>query len=199
MKRINKINLNKQLLNTEVRKEKAQICANRLLTIMSSNRFQEEFEKMPRDYWLQGETSKLKQLTNTEIYELIMSGKEEWNGITDYEIDLIVDDYRKPWSKVIGYMLPGKPTVFVNTKFFDTMTKIKVCSNFGHEYFHTLGARHGGKLFRLSLAYFMNTVIEKLYREMFGEDERNVVDLRKYTRRRWYTLWLVKHEYILRK
>ena len=68
-------------------------------------------------------------------------------------------------------MLPGKPTVFVNTKFFDTMTKIKVCSNFGHEYFHTLGARHGGNLFRLSLAYFMNTVIEKLYREMFGEDD----------------------------
>lgn len=197
--RIKSINLNKKLLNTEVRKEKAQICANRLLTIMSSNRFKEEFEKMPRDYWLQGETSRLKELTNTEIYELIMSGKEEWNGITDYEIDLIVDDYKKSWSSVIGYMLPGKPTVFVNTKFFDTMTKIKVCSNFGHEYFHTLGARHGGKLFRLSLAYFMNTVIEKLYKEMFGTDERSVVNLKGYYRRRWYTLWLVKHRYIIRE
>lgn len=200
MKRIQKINLNKKLLNNSIRKEKAQICADRLLFIMKHDKFKDAFLNMPRDYWLQGETSKLKNLSNLEIYNLLMSGKEEWNNEVDYEIDLIVDDFvGKIWSKVVGYMNPGKPTVYVNTRFFDTMTKRKVCSNFAHEWFHTMGARHGGKMFRLSLAYFMNTVIEKLYKEFYESDrESNEVNLTKYCVRSWKTLWF-KRCYLIRK
>tara|TARA_R110002020_G_C16169657_1_gene763976 strand:- start:129 stop:731 length:603 start_codon:yes stop_codon:yes gene_type:complete len=200
MKKISKINLDASLLNTELRKEKAIICANRLLTIMQSNQFRDMILNMDRNYWLKGENG-LDHYSNLEIYNLLMSGAEEWNGIVDYEIDLVVDDYKKWWSKVKGYMIPGKKTVYVNTKFFDTMSKMKVCSNFGHEWCHTMGARHPkGKFLRLSFAYFMNTVIEKLYNEFFqGWEERQVVTLKKYYKRRWYTLWLVKHEYVIRE
>ena len=199
MRKIEKINLNKKLLNSEARKEKAQICADRLLEIFKSDRFREEIIRMDRNVWLQGETGKLKDMSNMQIYELLMSGKEEWNNEVDYEIDLIVDDYvGKFYSKVVGYMNPGKPTVYVNTRFFDNMSKKKVCSNFAHEYCHTMGARHGGDMFRLSFAYYINTVIEKLYEDKFPGEQREA-NLKKECKRVWYKLWLGKTCYIVRK
>jgi len=201
--KIQKINLSKKLLNTEVRKKKAQICADRLLEIMRSDEFKHEILNMDRNYWLQGEakSSPFYKKSNEEIYKFLMSGAEEWNNEVDYEIDLIVDDYRgKIWSKVVGYMNPGKPTVYVNTRFFDTMSKMKVCSNFGHEWTHTMGARHPkGKFLRMSFAYFMNYVIEKIYKKFYdATEERTQVEFQKVCTRKWYRLW-IKKCYLIRK
>ena len=88
-------------------------------------------------------------------------------------------------------MNPGKPTVYVNTRFFDTMSKKKVCSNFAHEYCHTMGARHGGNMFRLSFAYYINTVIEKIYDNLYPS-EVHEVKFKKVCKRAWYRFFIKK-------
>ena len=164
-----KVSIDSKNLNTARRRAKAQRVAKQFHKIINSMEFAEEIMKMNED-WRVGETSHLKNLTNIEILRLIRSGKEEWNGIVDYEIDLLVDDYTRNWSSVVGYMVPGKPTVWVNTKFFDTMDDKRVGSNFLHEYGHTLGMRHGGPDFRMSLAYYLNQAYERTYDRIITED-----------------------------
>jgi hypothetical protein len=156
------VSIDSKNLNTEKRRLKAQRVARDMKIIVNSPLFKKLILEMS-DEWRQGSTGEIVNLTNEQIYNLIASGKEEWNGIIDNELDLIVDDYTKNWSSVVGFMNPGKPTIFVNTKFFDTMTEKRTGSNFLHEYGHTLGMRHGGKLFKSSIPYYLNWVYEKCY------------------------------------
>jgi len=189
---IKNINIDTSRLNNSVRVIKARECAAKLLIILRSKQFKSEIVNMDRDKWLRGETSKssFKQLTNEEIYNKIMSGKEEWNDDEDFEVDLIIDDYYS-WGKVVGYMMPNKPTIFVNTKFFDSMSKLKVVSNMAHEYLHTLGSRHSGYNLRDSLPYFMNHIVSKHYYQIF-KTETPEPKYKTACIRKWYRLWIKK-------
>ena len=176
-------------LDTSFRRNKANIAANHMLKIAQSDQFRDMIINMDRERWLKGESrnSKFINLSNQQIYNLIQSGKEEWNDEVDYEIDLKIDDYHSKWSSVIGYMIPNNPTIFVNTKFFDTMSIKDVCSNCFHEWLHTMGARHSGNYFRDSLAYYMNYIVEKLYDHIIDGTEE--IKTETYCVRSWKTLW----------
>ena len=152
---------------------------------------------MNRDEWMQGDTSskRIKQLSNMGIYNLIMSGKEEWNKEEDNEVDLVLGSYYK-LSKVVGYMIPGKPKIFINTRFFDKRNgkdERFICSNFAHEYIHTLGFRHGGKNYRKSFPYYINKVVEDMafHNPAFAPKPKTV----QVCKRLWYTLWIKKKCY----
>lgn len=190
-----KVRINTKKLNTQRRVARAIEAANALEIITSSPRFDEEILAMPDEYRL-GETSKWKNKSNAELLAHLKSGAEEWNGIADQEIDLEVDDYKKFWSKVVGYMIPGLKTIFVNTKFFDTMKMIKVVSNFCHEWGHTMGLRHSGKNLRMSIPYYLNKVIEKLYAELIEGKPNNAV-WKKVCSRSWKSFFF-KRCYLIR-
>jgi hypothetical protein len=210
--RLKSVNIDTKKLDNQYRVEKALTSGDHLLTIMKSNMFKSLIINMDRDKWLRGESdsSAFKFLTNHEIYQKIMSGKEEWNNETDYEADLVIDDFLgKIWSKVVGYMNPGKRTIYVNTRFFDSMALIKVVSNMLHEWFHTLGARHSGPDFRSSLAYFANFVAESCYRHLITLQLDDIMDgefyevdekpeYRKVCYRNWKYLWIKKSCYNIR-
>jgi hypothetical protein len=161
-----KINIDSSNLNTEERILKAQSVATEIYTVINSKEFEDKIKCMP-DIWRHGETSHLKTLSPDDLYEFLMRGSEEWNNEVDYEMDLIVDDYYRRFSKVVGYMIPNKPTVWVNTKFFDTMSNKRCGSNFVHEWGHTMGMRHSGADYRNSLAYFLNHAYEEAHDEIF--------------------------------
>lgn len=198
------INLDGSKLNTKVRRDKAQKVALELLRIFQSNMFRQLILGM-NIRWRQGCSAGcgLKDLTNEQIYDLIMTGREEWNQLADYELDLLVDDFYKPTSTV-GYMNPGRPQIFVNTKFFDSMSRRRCGSNFAHEYMHTLGARHSGPKYRESIPYYMNDVYEKCYRHLVeqglpdsgGELKPSIVlpkperKPKTFCERSWKTLWI---------
>jgi len=185
-----KVSIDSKNLNTEERRNKAQSVATEVYAVLNSKTFESMVRSMP-DKWRHGETSELKTISGDELFRMLMRGAEEWNDVVDYEMDLIVDDYYKRWSSVVGYMNPGKPTVWVNTKFFDTMSHQKVGSNFVHEWGHTMGMRHGGDQYRSSLAYFLNHAYETAHDEIFHGEEAKPRG-RWVCKRLWYTLWIKK-------
>lgn len=205
---IKSINVDSSSLQGVVRKNKLDICAKHLLIIVRSNLFRKLIIGMDRTYWLKGETkrtSKIIKLSNLEIYNLLMSGREEWNNETDYEIDLIVGGFwGKVWSKVLGFMNPGKPKIHLNYRYFDKLSKKKLCSLTGHEWTHTCGARHSGPHFRQAFSYFMNKVIEYCYDYLIINGNEDVSDdwriddieepkkpeYKTVCRRSWKTLWI---------
>lgn len=134
-----------------------------------------------------------------ELYQVIMSGREEWNNVSDYVIDLEVRRYFKKWSSVIGYIIPMKPTIWVNGKFFDTNTVIEIASNLCHEYLHTLGFRHSGKYIEESLPYLVNKWFKAwIHDETDYDHHQPEIPLDTYETlctRSWYTLWLFKNCY----
>lgn len=188
-----KVRIDVSKLNTQTRKNKAIQCAKELELLVNSNAFKNEVLKTS-DYWRQGESSKYKFYTNKQIFDLIMSGKEETSSESDNELDLYIDDYTT-WRSVVGYMIPGKPTIYVNTRFFDTMSKKKVVSNFLHEYTHTLGFRHSGPNLRKSLPYRMNDIVDRIYDSVLRGVDIPAPESPKYKTvcwRNWRWLWLRK-------
>lgn len=185
-----KVKIDTKKLNTETRVKRAIEAGDALEIITSSPRFDEKILSMPAK-WRKGESSKFKNFSNEALLAHLKSGAEEWNGIADKEIDLEVDDYKKMWSKVVGYMIPGKRTVFVNTKFFDTMSMKRVVSNFLHEWGHTMGLRHSGENFKSSIAYYLNQVVETLYDELVEGHSIGSV-WKKVCTRKWYRFFRKK-------
>lgn len=200
MRRLKNIEINSDKLRGKIRKDKAEKCAKHMLTIYQSNYFRKLILDMDRGYWLKGESdnSAFKYLSNEQIYEKLMSGAEEWNNKVDNVLQLYVMGYLgKIWSKVVGYMIPGKRTIHVNHRFFDSMSIEKCISNFGHEGSHTCGSRHSGPFFRQSFGYFVNFVIEKSYKHLIRDSKADIyVDdeipasrqpiYKKVCRRTWY-------------
>lgn len=186
-----RVQIDTSKLNTETRKRKARECANELELIVNHPKFKEMITEMP-NYWRRGETSRYRNDSGEELYSLIISGEEETSDDADGVINLYIDDYYTR-KGVIGYMIPRKPTIYVNTRFFDSMSKKKVCSNFLHEYGHTLGFRHGkGPNIRRSIPYYLNKVVETIYPlAILGKEEAPKEEPKYKTvcRRSWRTLW----------
>jgi coproporphyrinogen III oxidase len=187
--KIKGIEIDTRKLNTEFRRKKAERCANYLLQIIQSDKFKNLILNMDREKWLKGESkgSPFLKMSNEEIYKYLMEANEEWNNKKDYVLQLIIDDFKgRLWSKVVGYMNPGKPTIHINTRFFDTTEDIKVVANLGHEGVgHTMGARHSGPFFRESFAYFINYAVE-LCADIVALEP---IKTKKVCKRIWYMPW----------
>jgi hypothetical protein len=183
-------------MNTKQRQNSIET-ANLVLEFFASDYFQIKMLNVKLDI-LRGESknSVTKRLNNQEMYDLLMSGKEEWNGIIDYEIDLVVSRYKKMWSKVKGYIIPMKPTVHVNAKYFDNQTPEYTGINLSHEWTHTMGCRHSGKFFRESLPYYVGAWfkdwIENI-RDISTPQEIEIIreiKTKEVCKRVWWKLWL---------
>lgn len=83
-------------------------------------------------------------LTNEEIYQKIMEGRElvgqntEANGIMDLELVL----YRDDESNTIGYTYPHISHVYINEKFLNRFEPYQVANNLFHEWLHKIGFDH---------------------------------------------------------
>ena len=142
----------------------------------------------------ESESSISKRLNKDELMTLFMTGKEEWNGIADYEIDLHVSRYKKWWSKVKGYIIPMKRTIYVNGKFFDDSSVVDVADNLCHEWPHTLGFRHSGPYIRESIPYLINEWF-KLWAATHTPIPKSTRSYKLICKRQWYTLWSTKKCY----
>lgn len=190
-----KVRIDTTNLDTDYRVQKARQAGDALYKIINSDAFKREILAMS-DEWRQGEESQYKKMGTHDLYHFIISGKEEWNKDDDNELDLLIHDYQSSWfgRNVIGYMNPGKPEIYVNTRHFDSAQLKYVVSNFLHEYTHTLGFRHGGPNLHKSIPYYMNEVVEKLWDEVIKDKEPEETKPNGYwsCNRLWYTLWIKK-------
>lgn len=192
MKRINSVNL--EVTNMTVEQERKVLeAANMMVEFFSSDFF---FKKIiDTDFIsLRGASksciSRKLLFNHVQIYQLFMSGKEEWNREEDYEIDLKISRYAKWWSRVKGYIIPMKPTIHVNGKFFDSSSSFDVGSNLCHEWSHTLGFRHSGEYLRESLPYLIND----WWKEFFNNKPTVHVEPTKY-KTVCKRIWLTKRCY----
>lgn len=135
-----------------------------------------------------GETSKWKNITSEQLLTKIFNGAEEWNNEIDHEADIYFKDYYSRWSSVVGFMIPGKKIININNKFHDNMPIEKLLSNMVHEWFHTLGFRHGGANFRKSFAYLANEAVLETYDFLKGTNNlpNHSTVIEKKCRRVWY-------------
>lgn len=194
MKLIKAVNVNVTGMNT-YQQTKVLYASELVLGFFQSYTFRSKFYAT-NIAKLRGEssTSISKRLTKDELFGLFISGKEEWNGEEDYEIDLNVTRYNKWWSKVKGYIIPMKKDIHVNGKFFDDNSVEDVASNLCHEWSHTLGLRHSGPYIRESIPYLINEWF-KMWAKANTPIPRSIDSYKRVCKRTWYTLWLTKKCY----
>lgn len=82
-----------------------------------------------------------KGLSNAEIYQVLLDGKEILKPEVDNEMDLELQLYYS-WRSTVGYTTPGEMRIYLNTKFFDPYTPSEVAGNVFHEWTHKLGFEH---------------------------------------------------------
>lgn len=80
-------------------------------------------------------------LTNLQIYNLIMSGKETLSTEADNEMDIDINMYYS-LKNVIGYTYPNTLKTWINRRYFNNMTTAQIAGNIAHEYMHKLGFDH---------------------------------------------------------
>lgn len=196
MKLISKVNVNVTGMDS-LQEAKIVLAADHLLRFFRSEFFKKKLLNVNL-HTLLGESSSSvsKRLSQKALYDLFMSGKEEWNNKPDYEIDLKVVRYVKWWSKVKGYIIPMQPEIFVNGKFFDVSSILLIASNLAHEWSHTLGFRHSGTFMRESIPYLINEWFEEWYLTYAIVGPTNeIATYKTICKRTWWTLWLLKRCY----
>jgi hypothetical protein len=174
---------------------KVLYAAELVLAFFQSHTFRLKFYATPIKF-LAGESdnSISKRLNKDALFELFMTGQEEWNGIADYEIDLLVTRYNRRLSRVIGYVIPMKPNIYVNGKFFDDNGIEEVADNLCHEYSHTLGFRHSGEYIEQSIPYYIN-IWFKAWLKANTPMPKSIHSYKTICERSWRTLWLIKKCY----
>jgi hypothetical protein len=106
-----------------------------------------------------------KGLSNEEVYRKLIEGAEivgntTKNNTMDVELELYQDT-----SKTIGYTYPHTVRIWMNKKYFNRYTPIKVADNLMHEWMHKLGFTHStvwSKDRDHSVPYAIGYLIEEL-------------------------------------
>ena len=82
------------------------------------------------------------KLTNLEVYEKIMAGREVLTPEADGEADIQIE-LDTSWTRnVIGYTYPTTAWQWIYAKFFRNWSAEEVAGNIMHEYMHKLGFDH---------------------------------------------------------
>lgn len=82
-----------------------------------------------------------KGMTNEQIYQAILDGREDLKPEVDNQMDLELQLYYS-WRNTVGYTTPGEMKIYMNTKFFNPYTPSQVAGNVFHEWTHKLGFDH---------------------------------------------------------
>lgn len=109
-----------------------------------------------------------KNLTNEEIYEIFMEGREVLQPDTVGEMNFYLRLYTRWWSKVIGYTSPDTNIISINNRFFRTFSPNQVAGNLAHEWVHKLGFVHRSAKEHDSVPYAIGYIVEEIAREILN-------------------------------
>jgi hypothetical protein len=104
-------------------------------------------------------------LSNKEVYQKILEGSEKMgNTARNNTMDVELELYHQK-TTTIGYTYPNTVRIWMNTKYFNKYTPIKVADNLMHEWMHKLGFTHAttwSKDRDHSVPYAIGYLIEEL-------------------------------------
>lgn len=105
-----------------------------------------------------------KGMTNEQIYQTLLDGREDLLPTIDNEMDLELKLYYS-WTSTVGYTYPDVLLIHMNTKFFNPYTPSEVAGNVFHEWTHKLGFDHASSYSvsrDSSVPYAIGYLIEEL-------------------------------------
>ena len=127
----------------------------------------DEFRERVLNHTVNGKKTFIDNLgmTNEEIYKKISDGAEiigdtSKNSTMNVELELFHSA-----TKTIGYTYPDTNRIWINTKYFQNYTVIKVADNLMHEWMHKLGFDHD-KVYSVSRNYSVPYAIGYLVEEL---------------------------------
>lgn len=107
-----------------------------------------------------------KGLTNEEIYQFIMDGRETLQVNTPGEMNFFLRLYYRPWSRVIGYTSGDTNLISVNWRFFKNYEPHNVAANLAHEWTHKIGFGHRSAKEHDSVPYAVGYIIGDIAQKM---------------------------------
>ena len=126
-----------------------------------------EFRERVLNYQYKGEKRFFDNhgFSNEEIYQKILEGAEiigntKKNNAMDVELEL----YQQK-TRTIGYTYPNTVRIWMNKKYFNKYTPVKVADNLMHEWMHKLGFTHAVKWSKdrdHSVPYAIGYLVEEL-------------------------------------
>jgi hypothetical protein len=146
--------------------EKVQQTIDKILIVINT----EEFKQRVINFEFEGEKKFVDNagLTNEEIYNVIMSGKEQLKPEVDHEMDLELNLYYSS-RNTVGYTYPDVMDIYMNNKFFSYYTHAEAGGNIVHEWTHKLGFEHDFSYTYgrdASVPYAVGYIIEELINEL---------------------------------
>ena len=103
-------------------------------------------------------------LTNIEIYQKLLDGRESLSPELDHQMDLELELYFS-YRNTVGYTYPEELKIWMNKKFFRVYTPAEVAGNLFHEWTHKLGFAHSfryNKARDYSVPYGLGYLIREL-------------------------------------
>lgn len=132
-----------------------------------------------RDQLLAFNLIQTNNLSNFDVYTMIMQGSETFRPDVDNEIDLYASMYRSSTSGVIGYTYPNDKLVYINSYFFDQFTEADIGGNLAHEYTHKIGFDHDFNRTSnrdSSVPYYVGYTIRSLIKRIMGGEKFPLID-----------------------
>lgn len=150
-------------------------------------------------------------LSNYDVWSKILTGSEILSPEEDGDIDVHVEVFSSPFSKVIGYTKENTIKTWINRKFFDRMSPADIAGNMFHEWLHKVGFDHVSEKESTSVPYALGNLVVEMANEMtkgelsltpldwdpdthyvkLGETRGGVVFSDKmFCKRSWRYLWL---------
>jgi hypothetical protein len=105
-----------------------------------------------------------KGMTNEQIYQALLDGREDLLPEVDHQMDLELELYYS-WTSTVGYTTQDVLLIHMNTKFFNPYTPAEVAGNVFHEWTHKLGFDHASSYSVArdsSVPYAIGYLIEEL-------------------------------------
>lgn len=150
--------------------EKLQNAFRVLQAVVNSEEFKDRVinfrnEKCERQY------ASNKGLTNEQIYQLFMEGRETLQQNTPGEMNYFLKLYNRPWSRVIGYTSGNTNLININWKFFKKYEPSDVAGNLAHEWIHKIGFDHKSAKEHDSAPYAIGYIVEELAAKVMKGDK----------------------------
>lgn len=101
-------------------------------------------------------------MSNEQIYEHFMDGRENLLPDTAGEMNFYLKLYSAWWSKVVGWTNGDINTIHINNKFFKNYKPNEVAGNLAHEWTHKIGFDHTSAAEHDSAPYAIGYVVEEL-------------------------------------
>lgn len=109
-------------------------------------------------------------LSSLEIYNLFMSGKDQYSG-ADNDLDIKITIYYAN-NRTVGYTYPNTNRTWINRKFFQYYSIDKIVNNLVHEYCHNIGFTHPSSGYsQFNVPYAIGNIAGELARHVLNGNQ----------------------------